>query len=91
MATLESSSSSDRISLPELHQSPRRQRGDTPTFGIAAKLPSVQALGGVNMLTIRNVFALLVVCVVARPARAQDQVTGSGVPIRQGAARKRSE
>ena len=34
------------------------------------------------MFTIRNAFALLVVCFVAGPAPAQDQVTGSGVPVR---------
>ena len=34
------------------------------------------------MLTIRNVFALLVVCFLAGQARAQDQATGSGVPVR---------
>ncbi len=34
------------------------------------------------MLTIRNMFALLVVCFLAGPARAQDQATGSGVPVR---------
>src|SRR6266849_8687313 len=33
------------------------------------------------MLTIRNVFALLVAC-FAGPAGAQDQATGSGVPVR---------
>jgi len=34
------------------------------------------------MLTLRNVFALLVVCFLAAPTRAQDQATGSGVPVR---------
>jgi hypothetical protein len=34
------------------------------------------------MLTIRDVFALLVVCFLADPARAQDQATASGVPLR---------
>jgi hypothetical protein len=34
------------------------------------------------MLTIRNVFALLVVCFLAGQVRAQDQATGSGVPVR---------
>src|SRR5260370_34913691 len=34
------------------------------------------------MLMIRNVFALLVLCIAAGPARAQDQGTGSGVPVR---------
>ena len=34
------------------------------------------------MLTIRNVFALLVVCFAAGPARAQEQAPGSGVPVR---------
>jgi hypothetical protein len=34
------------------------------------------------MLTLRDVFALLVVCFLAGTARAQDQATGSGVPVR---------
>jgi hypothetical protein len=34
------------------------------------------------MLMIRKVFAFLVVCFVAGPVRAQDQRTGSGVPVR---------
>jgi hypothetical protein len=34
------------------------------------------------MLTIRNVIALLVVCFLAGSVRAQDQGTGSGVPVR---------
>ena len=34
------------------------------------------------MLTIRNVFALLVVCFAAGPARPQEQAPGSGVPVR---------
>jgi hypothetical protein len=34
------------------------------------------------MLTIRRVFALLVVWFLAGPARAQDQAAGSGVPVR---------
>ena len=51
------------------------------TFGIAAS-PTASKLWGVNMLTIRNVFALLVVCFVAGPAGARDQATGSGVPVR---------
>ena len=34
------------------------------------------------MLTIRNVFALLVICFVAGAARAHGQATGSGVPVR---------
>src|SRR5215470_11904897 len=34
------------------------------------------------MLTIRSVSALLLVCFVACPARAQEQATGSGVPVR---------
>jgi len=34
------------------------------------------------MFTTRNAFALLVVCFVVGPAPAQDQVTGSGVPVR---------
>ncbi len=34
------------------------------------------------MLTIRNVFALLVVCLFAGQARSQDQAVDSGVPVR---------
>jgi len=34
------------------------------------------------MLTIRDALALLVVCFLAEPARAQDQATASGVPLR---------
>jgi hypothetical protein len=34
------------------------------------------------MLTIRNVFALLLVCFLAGPAQASDQASGSGVPVR---------
>jgi hypothetical protein len=34
------------------------------------------------MLTTRNVFALLVVCFLGGPGRAQDLATGSGVPVR---------
>src|SRR5438105_6721307 len=34
------------------------------------------------MLMIRNVFALLLLCIAATPARAQNEASGSGVPVR---------
>jgi hypothetical protein len=38
---------------------------------------------GVNMVTtLRNVFTLLVVCILPGPARTQDQATGLGLPVR---------
>jgi len=39
-------------------------------------------VGGVNMLAIKTVFALLIVCFLTGQTRAQDRATGSGVPER---------
>jgi hypothetical protein len=56
------------------------QGKNLPVIRNRLEAPQRLSCGGVIMLTIRNVFAVLVVCFFAFPARGQ--VTGTGVPAR---------
>jgi len=62
--------------------STRTGEGGITHFRNRREAPQRLIVEAVKMLTIRNVFALLIVCLLADAARAQDQATGSGVPVR---------